>query len=193
MPSPCSAGPVADLETVLADLARRLEEVGTPYMVIGGLANAVWGSPRNTIDIDLTVVLDPAQANALLKSLSPAYSSRTDDPESFVTRTRVLPLRHAGGVQIDVIFALLPFEEEAIRRSVSVDVQGTPVRFCTPEDLVLHKIVSERDRDRKDVEEILRRRRTTLERSYLDARVHELAILLARPELERRYLELLDG
>ncbi len=181
---------MGDLEPVLADLAQRLDTAGVAYMVIGGLANAVWGSPRSTIDIDLTVLLDPGRADTLLELLGPAYRSRTEDPKSFVTRTRVLPLRHTSGVQIDLIFALLPFEEQAIHRAVSIDVRGTPVRFCTPEDLVLHKIVSERERDRRDVEEILHRRRATLDRAYLDPRVHELAMLLDRPEIESRYLKL---
>ena len=162
-------------------------------MVIGGLANAVWGVPRSTIDLDLTVVLDPGQAGRLLDALGPAYRSRTGDPEGFAARTRVLPLRHAGGVQIDLIFALLPFEEDAVRRAVEIDIGGVPVRFCTAEDLVLHKIASDRERDLKDVEEILHRRSKTLDRRYLDPRIHELAILLERPEIENRYLELMEG
>jgi len=182
---------VADLEAVLADLARRLQKAGIEYMVIGGLANAVWGSPRSTIDIDCTVVLDPSRAGDLLETLGPTYQSRTNDPEDFVNRTRVLPLRHRDGVQIDLIFAMLPFEEEAVHRAVEVAVKGIPVRFCTPEDLVLHKIVSQRERDRQDVEDILRRRRSTLHRSYLDPRVHELAVLLERPQLEAWYRELM--
>lgn len=162
-------------------------------MVIGGLANAVWGSPRSTIDIDLTVVLAPGQVTALLESLGPAYRPRTADPESFATRTRVLPLRHSSGVQIDLIFALLPFEEEAVRRAVEVEIAGARVRFCTPEDLVLHKIVSDRDRDHQDVEEILRRRSATLDRDYLDPRIHELATLLEQPGIELRYLRLMGN
>jgi len=184
---------VADLELVLVDLAQRLDGAGVAYMVIGGLANAVWGSPRSTIDIDLTVVLDHGQVNSLLESLGPAYRSRTADPERFVTRTRVLPLRHSSGVQIDLIFALLPFEEEAARRAVAVEIAGVPVRFCTPEDLVLHKIVSERDRDRQDVKEILRRRGATLDRRYLDPRIHELATLLERPDMESWYRGLMES
>ncbi len=181
-----------DLEGVLADLAQRLGEGGTPYMVIGGMANAVWGYPRSTIDLDLTVLLDPSAALTLIESLGAPYSCRVSDPEGFVAETRVLPLRHSGGVQIDLIFALLPFEEEAIARAVSIDVQGIPVHFCTPEDLVLHKIVSTRERDRKDVLEILRRRRDSLDRSYLDPRVQELAVLLERPEMEAEYHKCLD-
>ncbi len=183
---------LVDLQGVLADLAQRLGEGGTPYMVIGGMANAVWGHPRSTIDLDLTVLLDPSAAATLVESLGASYSCRVSNPEEFVAETRVLPLRHFGGVQIDLIFALLPFEEEAIARGVSIDVQGILVRFCTPEDLVLHKIVSTRERDRNDVREILRRRRDSLDRSYLDPRVHELAVLLERPEVEAEYYKCLD-
>ena len=184
---------MADLEAALADLAHRLGEAGIEYMVIGGLANAVWGSPRSTIDIDCTVVLDPARAGRLLEMLGPAYHSRTNDPKGFAARTRVLPLRHRDGVQIDLIFAMLPFEEEAVHRAVEVIVKGISVRFCTAEDLVLHKIVSQRERDRQDVEEILGRRRSSLDRSYLDPRVRELAALLERPEIAAWYLKLMVG
>ena len=184
---------LVDLEGVLADLAQRLGEGGTPYMVIGGMANAVWGHPRSTIDLDLTVLLDPSAAVTLVESLGASYSCRVSNPEEFVAETRVLPLRHFGGVQIDLIFALLPFEEEAIERAVTIDVLGVAVRFCTPEDLVLHKIVSTRERDRQDVQEILKRRHASLDRSYLDPRVHELADLLERPELEESYRKLLDA
>ena len=190
---PGSAAPVTELESVLADLAGRLHLAGVPYMVIGGLANAVWGSPRSTIGIHITVVLDPEAVKILLGALGTDYRPRTEHPRDFVVRTRVLPLRHTSGVQVDLVFALLPFEEEAVRRAVEVAIAGVPVRFCTPEDLVLHKIVSKRDRDRQDVEEILRRRRASLDRSYLDPRVHELALLLERPGLETWYLGLIEG
>lgn len=56
---------------------------------------------------------------------------------------------------------------------------------------MLHKIISDRDRDRSDVADLLRRRRDSLDREYLDPRVHELAVILERPELEERYRDAL--
>ena len=44
-------------EDALAQLAALLEDTRVPYMVIGGLANIVWGEPRATLDIDVTVWL----------------------------------------------------------------------------------------------------------------------------------------
>jgi len=55
---------------------------------------------------------------------------------SFVHQTRVLPLDTAEGVRIDVIFALLPFELDAIRRAREVSASGRTIRV-TPEDLIL--------------------------------------------------------
>ena len=41
-------------ERALTDLARLLDRLEVPYMIIGGMANAVWGEPRATVDIDAT-------------------------------------------------------------------------------------------------------------------------------------------
>jgi len=37
---------VVDLNGVVADVARALTRARIDYMVIGGIANAVWGTPR---------------------------------------------------------------------------------------------------------------------------------------------------
>jgi hypothetical protein len=49
------------------------------------------------------------------------------------------------------------------------------VRICSPEDLILHKIVSSRPRDHEDVEGVFRYRHQELDYEYLDPRVEELA------------------
>jgi len=67
------------------------------------------------------------------------------------------------------------------------------VRFCTAEDLILHKVVSERPRDRQDAEEVVRRRAAELDRGYLDPRVRELADLLQRPAIWDDYQAWLAG
>ena len=43
------------LERALLELAQTLTNNRIPYMIIGGMANAVWGEPRATLDIDVTV------------------------------------------------------------------------------------------------------------------------------------------
>ncbi len=39
----------------LREIQDFLERNGVPYMVIGGIGAMVWGEPRSTVDIDITV------------------------------------------------------------------------------------------------------------------------------------------
>jgi hypothetical protein len=55
---------------------------------------------------------------------------------AFVQQTRVLPLDTADSVRVDVIFALLPFELDAIQRAREVVIADRPVLVVTPEDLI---------------------------------------------------------
>lgn len=119
-------------ETALVELCSLLEEERLPYMLVGGQANAIWGEPRATLDIDVTLWAEDRPD--AVGTLSKRFRALVDDPAGFVRDTRVLPLESAGGVRIDVIFGLLPFEEEAIRRARPVRVAGRDLRVCTPED-----------------------------------------------------------
>jgi hypothetical protein len=175
------------LEATLADIVGILEAEGIPYMLVGGLANAVWGEPRSTLDIDLTVSVADQRIAGVVTELGRRLRLLPADPESFVRRTRVLPVEHVSRVRADLIFALLPFEHHAIDRAVEVEIAGTPVRVCTPEDLILMKIVSERDRDLADARAIVLRRARSLDLPYLEPRIAELAQLLERPAIEQRF------
>jgi hypothetical protein len=173
-------------ESALVQLAQNLDRAGLPYMVIGGMANAVWGVSRATLDVDATIWTDRDPAE-LIPVFDGPFRVRPSDPAAFVRQTRVLPLETHEGVRLDLVFGQLPYEQEAIQRAIIRDVSGTPVRFCTAEDLVLMKLVSSRPRDREDVHGILVTRGTTLDLAYLSPRVDELADLLERPEIRDDY------
>lgn len=98
-----------------------------PYAVIGGLANAVWGEPRSTLDIGVTVRVEEGRMAPVIDELARRFQSMTSDPHGFVARTSVLPLRSESGVRVDVVFARLPFEDDVIRRAVPVGLDSGPV------------------------------------------------------------------
>lgn len=178
------------LERCLAALVARLEEMKFPYMVIGGLANAVWGVPRATLDVDVTVWAEEERWSQLLAGLEGQFVPLVADALAFARETRVLPVQFGEGVRVDLILALLPFEREAIHRAVAVSMAGTSVRVATAEDLILMKLISRRPRDEEDVRGILARRRGELDFAYLQPRVEELARLLEQPEFLTRWREL---
>jgi predicted nucleotidyltransferase len=180
-------------EHSLVDLATFLSDQLIEYMVIGGMANAVWGVARATLDIDVTIWTDESSQPDVVAILAARYSSRVAEPVAFVQRTRVLPLVSAQGVPMDVIFGLLPFEQTAVERATIRHIQGCSVRFCTAEDLILMKIISDRSKDIEDARQVVRQQKGRLDLDYLSPRIQELSDLLCRPDLLQRFSEWLEG
>jgi len=175
------------LERAVVEIAAALESMTIDYMIVGGISNAVWGEPRATIDVDVTVAVENPDLSAAIAGLGRVFTTAVPDPDAFVRRTSVLPLDTADGIRIDVIFALLSFERDAVHRAVSIPLGDRDVRVVTPEDLLLMKIISDRPRDLADAEALTRRRATTLDRAYLEPRLREFAESLERPEILTRW------
>lgn len=169
-------------ENTLVALHSGLSRAGIPYMLVGGVAVLVHGVPRLTRDIDVTVLLEPDATPELLTAL-PGFRSLVDDPATFAAETRVVPVESADGTRVDVILAGLPFEEEAIARARTEQLGTARVRVCTPEDLVVMKILSDRPRDLTDVEGIVARVGPSLDREWLNPLIEGLAADLERPEI----------
>ncbi|MDI6711305.1 MAG: nucleotidyl transferase AbiEii/AbiGii toxin family protein [Bacillota bacterium] len=174
-------------EGTLVRVARFLDRHAVPYMVIGGVANLVWGISRATVDVDLTVWVAEDDIPRLLQSMTAEFELLVEDPPGFVRETRVLPAKAPEGFRIDFIFGQLPYEEMAIKRAVARKIHGVEIKICSPEDLIIHKIISERSQDQQDVRGVIKRIGSRLDRRYLDPIVRGLASDLERPEIWERY------
>ena len=169
---------MAELDDALTTLGAWLEREHVPYMVIGGFAVSVWGEPRFTRDLDVTISVPTEQIDSTIKRICAEFTPLVAEPVKFVTDTRVLPMM-VRSVPVDLVFAALPYEEAAIGRARPLNLRNGAVQICSPEDLILHKIVSPRARDHQDVEGVFRYRNAELDYEYLDPRVEELADALA--------------
>ena len=167
-----------ELDDALVKLSSWLTENEIRHMVIGGFAVTVWGEPRFTRDLDVTVSVPPHKFVQTIHLTCARFHSLSSDPLQFVTETRVLPIL-VEAVPVDLIFAALPYEEEAIARARTIHLKQGSVPVCSPEDLILHKIVSQRPRDHEDIEGVFRYRHAELDYGYLDPRVEELADALS--------------
>jgi hypothetical protein len=148
----------ADLERIfgeqLASIGRALTSVGAEYMLIGGLAVGVWAEPRATKDCDVSVRVlaspselrdaleragldvlhgDLARAQAKGEAVRLRRRAETDEP-----------------IVIDLLFAVTPFEIEALRRRQSLRVLGIEMPVATPEDLFVFKLIAGRPQDLAD-------------------------------------------
>ena len=171
------------LERAVGSLARFLDEQEVPYMLIGGIANLVWGEPRSTLDVDASVLVEESAWPKLIKALQRHFRVIPKHPLAFLQETHVLPVETDDGVRIDIIWARLSYEHKAIARATMEDVAGHRVRVCRPEDLIIHKIISERPKDSEDVRAIIRHQGPRLDRRYLSHTVRALSKALDQPDL----------
>jgi predicted nucleotidyltransferase len=145
------------LEGLLERLATALEERGISYMIIGGQAVLVYGVPRLTQDVDVTLGVGPERLSEILDLVkAQGWRVLVQEPEEFVRRTMVLPCSDSQTLmRIDLMFSNSEFERQALQRVRCVPIGNAQVRFASLEDLVIHKIIAGRPRDLEDVRGIL--------------------------------------
>lgn len=158
----CGSRPVAErvqasLLAALADLMSWLDAMSMPSMVIGGVAASILGQPRLTQDVDvLTIVPEADWASVLAGAARFGIAPRIDSVLEFARRSRVLLLRHpASGIDLDVIFGGLAFEEAAVANSKIHQVGGVNVRLPRVEDLLVMKAIARRPKDIEDIQGLL--------------------------------------
>lgn len=156
------------LYRAIQTLQKRLADAGIPSIVIGGIAVGIWGEPRATRDADLKIQLERRDAERLLTVLAPAYASLLPDPREALRRQAMLFVQDADGIRMDLLLADTSYDVVAIQRGREVEVEpGVTLRLCSPEDLVIYKLISTRPRDHEDVKGIVRRQGDVLDHKYV--------------------------
>ena len=147
---------------LLEQIGLGLDALGIPYMVIGGQAVLLYGEPRLTRDIDVTVGAGPDRLADLLRWAGQRnWRILSENPPDFVQKTLVLPcLEPTGGVRIDFVFGVSAYEQQAIERARRELMGRAQVCFASVEDVLIHKIVAGRPRDLEDARSILAKQRT---------------------------------
>ncbi|MBI4196654.1 MAG: nucleotidyltransferase [Deltaproteobacteria bacterium] len=151
-----------------AKIQKELHKDGMPSIVIGGLAVAVWGEPRLTADIDLKIQLNRDDASKLVFSLKPHYRLLANNPIETIKKVGFIFIQDTSNTRIDLLLADTPFDIQAIERGKKVHAdKETSLTICSPEDLIIYKMISTRPRDREDVRGIIIRQKKNLDHPYL--------------------------
>lgn len=154
------------------------------FCFIGGLAVLRWGEPRETVDVDLTLITGFGHEREFISVLTQAFRPRIDQAETFAQINRVLLLRADSGVGLDIALGGLPFEELAVARStVFTYPSDVPLRTCSAEDLIVLKAFADRPKDWMDIEGVIIRQESRLDWPYIRTQLAPLAELKDTPEL----------
>jgi len=144
-------------QKILRRIAGGLKQASIPYMVIGGQAVLLYGEPRLTRDIDVTLGIGVGEL-ARIKKVLPAMGLKilVKNDREFVERTMVLPTKDKESeIRVDFIFSSSPYERQAIGKARDIKLGRTRVKFASLEDVVIHKVISGRPRDLEDIKSIL--------------------------------------
>ena len=164
-----------------------LEREDIPFVVVGGLANAVWGEPRTTRDVDLKVYIGERTAQEFAALVAEEFAPATPTPggPALVVSIPILP-----GVMVDFLIAIPGYEEEVLARARTFDFGEMTLPVCSPEDFIIHKIIADRPKDWADVEGVLIEQHNELDQKYVYAWLGQFAEILERSDWLDRYEDL---
>ena len=175
-------------------LQLRLQEANIPSIVIGGVAIALWGEPRVTRDVDLKILLGREEADRLLALLTPEYIPLLPDPRRALTEQAMLFVQDSAETRLDLLLADTPYDVQAIRRGQIVEVQpGATIRVCSPEDLIIYKLISTRLRDHEDAASVVHRQCDKLDDQYILLWLRQFEQALSDSTLVAEYMRLRAG
>ena len=156
--------------------ARRIEAA-----LYGGLALAAYGEARETRDADFAVAgLGGAAAAEALATIG-VQPILALDRVCFggLLLSRIMLAEGGGRTGLNVLDLVEPrsarFARAALDRAVTGSLRGTAIRVLSPEDFVLFKLLSTRDRDLEDAVTVLRAPDLPLDQSFVDAEAVMLA------------------
>ena len=153
---------LGDPTAVLLAVASALRAAGIDAAVYGGLALAAYGEPRETRDADLAVAgVGGAQGVQALRQAGLDASLSFDHVRfggNWVTRIALLGGPPATGLNVaDLVEPRSPrYARAALARALSGTLRGEPVTLLCPEDFILFKVLSTRERDLEDAATVLR-------------------------------------
>ncbi|MFH1776172.1 MAG: nucleotidyl transferase AbiEii/AbiGii toxin family protein [Candidatus Omnitrophota bacterium] len=157
------------IEKLIRKIAIQLNKRKIPYMIIGGQAVLLYGTPRLTRDIDITLGVDTDQFQ-LVKEVchNTGLKMLHKNPEDFARDTKVLPTEYRLlKIRVDFIFSFTLYEKQAIKRVKKVLINKQQIKFASCEDVIIHKMFAGRAIDTEDVKNILIKNRNKINLKYI--------------------------
>jgi hypothetical protein len=145
---------------------RRLNALGLPYMVTGGVASMLYGEPRLTLDVDVVLDLTRGAIVPLADAfpLAQFYCPPLEVLAAEVARRErghFNLIEHATGARADVyLVGSDPLHVWAMARVRTLDLDGETVRIAPPEYVIVRKLEFHREggaeKHVRDVQAMLR-------------------------------------
>lgn len=176
---------------VIEELLKVLKKHRVSLVLMGGIATSVLSKPRATFDIDGIIAATEEKLKALLPELrKKGFKFDQRQPLKKIQGLPFLTLyfsRHK--TYVDLFVALTEFQKGIIRRAKIVKYNKINLKIISPEDLILIKLQSGREKDMEDARDILTENKDKLDYRYLKKWSEKLAVAIFLKD-ELRSLEM---
>jgi hypothetical protein len=135
----------------LEDAFRR---AGVPHAFGGAIALAYYATPRGTVDVDVNLFVGVDQIDRIVAILEPlGVEPPGDDLRRIAERDEQvrLPWDHTP---VDLFFSYDALHDSCFERRREVPFAGKRITILSAEDLAVFKVIFNRSKDWKDLEEL---------------------------------------
>jgi len=139
-----------ELKAFFTYVIKVLEQLNTPYMVVGGFAAIVYGEPRLTIDVDIVVDVKWGHIGPFVAAfpIPDYYVSEEGIRDSLQRCYPFNVIQPTTGAKVDLVpLPRDPFTRAAFQRRqrLQYDEAGHSATFITPEDIIVAKLIAYRE------------------------------------------------
>lgn len=163
-----------EVQIVARDLMVALAGADIDAALGGAMAYGYWGVPRGTLDVDVTVFVDPEHLDPVLALLAGLGARFERDRALDLARRRGVFDVALRGIRVDVYVPDIPLYDSARGRRRRVRFMDVEVPVWAPEDIALFKLLYFRPKDKVDVETLVRVQSDALDLSYIRGWLTEL-------------------
>jgi predicted nucleotidyltransferase len=174
-----------------------LEREKIQYAIIGGLAVMIYGEPRFTKDVDINIILEKGKIKDFIKKLqAKGFSPSLYNAVQIAETSGYLQVSYNTGKNLtsfDIIIAENPIEFSAIERAKIKKIDGMNIKMITPEDLIIQKITSEREKDKNDLIGIIARQEGKMDLDYIRNWLTKIDKVLKNTSLTQEFNKVLKN
>lgn len=135
------------IKQFLVGISLVLDRLEINYVISGGVAVTVWGKPRYTADVDIVVEIDSVESvkNLILelkKTFPKSYPDMEMAIDAFKRKSEFNVIESEYGIKADFFVSdKTEYRKLEIIRGKLKKLDGKMIRFVTPEDLIISKLI----------------------------------------------------